>query len=115
MFPAYFAWQGACGVVALATAWGWTRTHPGTLHRLRFMVIALAFAIVLVGWPVVGKVETLRFARYAGDEAASAAFGLWHTVSLVLNFAALALVGAATGLAAALPADPPAGRPVTAG
>jgi glycerol-3-phosphate acyltransferase PlsY len=115
MFPRYFALQGMSGVVALATAWGWTRMYPDRIHRLRFMVIALAFALVLAGLPVVGKVESLRFARYSGDEAAKAAFGQWHTVSLFMNFAVLALAGVATALATRLPVDPPAVAPPKGG
>lgn len=107
VFPVYYALQGVCGVVALATAWGWMRTYSGFVNRLRFSVIALAFVMVLVGWPLVGKVESLRPARYAGDPVAVEAFRKWHLVSLALDCAALALVGLATALAARLPGDPP--------
>ena len=111
IFPVYYALQGVCGVVALATAWGWVRTYPGFVNRLRFSVIALAFVMVLVGWPLVGKVESLRPARYAGDPVAVEAFRKWHLVSLALDCAALALVGLATALAARLPGDPPPAPP----
>jgi acyl-phosphate glycerol 3-phosphate acyltransferase len=111
MFPQYFAIQGGCGLIALATAWGWTRTHPGRVHRVRLALIALALALVLASWPLVGVIEDLRFARYSPDpavaEPAEKAFGTWHGVSLALNFAVLLLVAAATALAARLPADPP--------
>jgi glycerol-3-phosphate acyltransferase PlsY len=108
LFPLYFALQGACGIVALVTAWGWTRSHPDRIQRVRLAVIAVAVAILLAAWPVVGKVEALRFARNAGEEAARAAFGLWHGVSLLLNFGVLALVGAAVALTARLPVEAPA-------
>jgi acyl-phosphate glycerol 3-phosphate acyltransferase len=115
MFPQYFALQGICGLVALVTAWGWTRTHPGRVHRVRFALIALGLLLVLAGWPLVEKIEGLRFARYSGDKAARAAanadFLFWHGISLSLNLATLALAGAATALAARLPGDPPSEPP----
>jgi acyl-phosphate glycerol 3-phosphate acyltransferase len=115
MFPQYFALLGACGLVALITAWGWTRSYPGRVHRVRFVVIALGVLLLLAGWPLVDKIEVLRFARYSADETvagpARAAFGLWHTVSLLLNLAAWALAGVALALAARLPADPPPATP----
>jgi hypothetical protein len=109
-----------CGVVALATAWGWTRSHPDRTHRVRFTLVAAALCLVLAGWPLVGVIEDLRFARYDPDPAvaapADAAFGRWHLVSVLVNLAVLALVAAATVLAARLPADPPApGPPEKAG
>jgi acyl-phosphate glycerol 3-phosphate acyltransferase len=111
MFPLYFALHGVCGLVALVTAWGWNRTYPGRVQSIRLLVIAFAAALVAAGWPLVGKVESLRFERYSPDQtvkaAAQSAFALWHTVSLLLNLAALALVGVATALMARLPADPP--------
>jgi acyl-phosphate glycerol 3-phosphate acyltransferase len=108
MFPLYFALQGLCGVVALITAWGWTKTAPAErTSRIRFAIVTMALALVLAGWPLVGKIEELRFARYAADEAvadpARAAFGVWHTVSLVLNLGTLVLVGIGLALAAKLP------------
>jgi acyl-phosphate glycerol 3-phosphate acyltransferase len=119
MFPQYFALQGGCGLVALITAWGWTRAYPGRIHRARFVVIAVGLLLVLAGWPLVDKIETLRFARYSADEAvavpARAAFGLWHTISLLLNLAAWVLAGAALALASRLPANPPAVPPEKAG
>ena len=118
MFPQYYAIQGACGVLALATAWGWTRSYPGRVHRVRFALIALALVIVLAGWPLVGLIDDLRVARYSADPAisgpAEAAFGRWHGLSLVLNLAVLILVGVALALAARLPGDPPA-EPTKAG
>ncbi|HEY1380870.1 MAG TPA: glycerol-3-phosphate 1-O-acyltransferase PlsY [Gemmataceae bacterium] len=118
MFPQYFAIQGACGVVALVTAWGWTRSHPDRVHRLRFWLIALALMIVLGSWPLAGVIEDLRVKRYSDDPAVSgpadAAFGRWHLMSVLVNLAVLALVAAATALAARLPAEPPAAPPAKA-
>jgi acyl-phosphate glycerol 3-phosphate acyltransferase len=109
MFPLYYALQGICGLVALVTAWGWTRTAPGRVHRVRFAVLAAALALVLIGWPLVGKVSELRAAYYAADAAtagaARAAFGLWHTVSLMLNIVTVVLAGVGMALAARLPAE----------
>lgn len=110
IFPQYFAVQGVCGLVALITAWGWTRSYSERVHRTRFALIAIAIAFVLAGWPIVIKVEGFRFARYSTDSAVAAAaksaFALWHTASLLVNFAVLGLVTAALALTAKLPADP---------
>jgi acyl phosphate:glycerol-3-phosphate acyltransferase len=108
MFPPYFALQGACAFVALVTALGWQKQNPGVrVHRWRVVVLLGAALAVLAGWPLVGKVSELRAARYAADaataDAAKAAFAAWHTVSLLLNLAAIALAGVALALAAALP------------
>jgi acyl-phosphate glycerol 3-phosphate acyltransferase len=107
IFPLYFALQGACGVVALLTAWGWARQSPERVHRIRFVVLALALALVLLGWPVVGKVSELRVARYAADaaiaDAAETAFNTWHMVSLAMSMGAIALAGVGLALAARLP------------
>ncbi len=115
LFPLYFALQGICGIVALVTAWGWARTHPGRVHRLRHALICFAFLFVLVGWRMLGPLEELRNGRYsqfpAAADAARSDFAFWHTISLFLNFAVLILVGLATALAARLPADPPAAPP----
>jgi acyl-phosphate glycerol 3-phosphate acyltransferase len=110
MFPLYFALQGACGVVALVTAFAWTKAAPTVpVHRIRFALLAMALALVLAGWPLVGKIEVLRFARYAADEAVAApareAFGLWHAASLILNLVVLLLVAVALALGARLPAS----------
>jgi acyl-phosphate glycerol 3-phosphate acyltransferase len=108
MFPLYFALQGACGLVAVVTALTWARQYPAArVHRWRFIVLTLAVVLVLLGWPLVGEVSDLRVARYAADtataDAARAAFATWHTVSLLLNMATVALAGAGLALAAALP------------
>src|SRR5262249_14446548 len=52
IFPLYFALQGVCGLVALVTAWGWTRAAPAErVHRVRFTLLVVALALVLIGWP----------------------------------------------------------------
>jgi hypothetical protein len=72
------------------------------VHRIRFVIILLALALVLAGWPFVGKVAELRVARES-SEAARAAFGRWHGISLSLNLATLVLATAGLALAACLP------------
>lgn len=107
MFPPYFALQGACGLVALATALAFARREPESrVHRVRFVVLAIAMAGVLAGWPLVAKVSELRVARYA-DESLRGAFGMWHGISLLLNFVVLGLVGIGAALVAALPGSIP--------
>lgn len=104
LFPPYFTLQGACGLIALITALSFARLESNRVHRVRFVVLAVALVGVLAGWPLVGKVAELREAYYA-DESLRGAFGMWHGISLLLNYAVLALVGLATALAAALPSD----------
>ena len=76
---------------------------------------------VLVGWPLERKVNALREPRYQAVDAfltsapadaeatrtaaleAKGEFGLWHGLSLLLNFGTVALVTAAMALAARLP------------
>jgi hypothetical protein len=74
------------------------------------MILVLALIMVLAGWPLVGRVSELRVARYTAGpqevEAVRAAFGTWHTVSLLLNLLTVLLVTVAMALAAWLP--PPA-------
>jgi acyl-phosphate glycerol 3-phosphate acyltransferase len=108
VFPWYFLVQGVCGLLALATAGAWAWSGPqGTLNKVRFIVLALALATVLAGWPLVRKVSDLRAERYSPDLAVAAAakaeFGRWHGYSLLLNFVTLGLVTVAMGLAAQLP------------
>lgn len=105
MFPLFFAIQGACGLLALATAAAWARI--GKIHGWRFTIVTAAVGLVLAGWPLVGKVAALREARDSADPAmataAREAFGMWHGISLSLNLATLVLVGVALAFAAALP------------
>jgi acyl-phosphate glycerol 3-phosphate acyltransferase len=104
MFSRYFLMQGVCGVLALVTSLRFWRDEPGwRVHRLRFWLLALALLTVIIGWPLEQHVGTLRLLRNQGDEAATAAFGMWHTISLFLNFATILVVTAATALTALLP------------
>jgi acyl-phosphate glycerol 3-phosphate acyltransferase len=107
IFPWYFLVQGVSGLLALATASTWTRKEPRAVHRLRFLILVLAMATVMAGWPLAQKVADLRAARYSADAAiaasANAAFMTWHTYSLILNLVTVLLVTVAMALAAQLP------------
>ncbi len=112
IFPPYFLLEGCCGVLAIATALPWSREEPQRkMHKLRFLILALALATVLIGWPIAQKVSDLRAPRYAGDPVVAAAaradFATWHLCSLLLNFGTVGLVTAAMALAARLPSDRP--------
>jgi acyl-phosphate glycerol 3-phosphate acyltransferase len=106
LFDWYFPLQGMCGFLAVATALPWSRRGP-RIHRFRSGVLLLAWISVLVGWPLARYVAQLRVERYAADSAlaasARAAFGTWHTYSLLFNFVALILVAIAMALAAQMP------------
>jgi glycerol-3-phosphate acyltransferase PlsY len=106
IFPWFFLIQGICGLLALVTGW----FKPSRrIDKVRFLVLALAFATVLAGWPIAEKVGELRKERYSLEPTSTAAesilaeFGKWHGISLLINFATLVLVAAGTGLAAHLP------------
>ena len=124
IFPLYFLLQAICGFVALATAWGWTRGSSCRLNRVRFWLIALACLGVAIGWPLEHYVaelrpgrneltdtylqansDTERAERLEPMRAARGEFGRAHGISLLLNFATLALVLAATALAGQLPSN----------
>ena len=103
IFPFYFALQAGCAVVALLTA-----LRLG--GRVRLAVCVLGAAAVAGGWMLQQKVSHLREERNTRtDEAYAAAapskalvadalaarraFGVWHGISLLANFAALGLSG----------------------
>src|SRR5207244_674362 len=100
VFPWYFLVQGVCGLLALATCAPWSGWDPEhTIHKVRFFLVALALAMVIVSWPLSQKVGELRFARYSFNKAEAASareqFGRLHAYSLLINFATLGLVTAA--------------------
>jgi acyl-phosphate glycerol 3-phosphate acyltransferase len=120
MFPWYFMLQGACGLVAVATALPWARR--GGVHRWRLALLLTALTLVIAGWPIELYVEQLRGPRDQKTEAylqaaspdamqqkemqsARAEFGMWHGMSLLLNYAVIVCVFGATALAAFLPAE----------
>lgn len=108
LFAYYFALQGVCGFLALIPALVWSRAPGRRIDQIRFFLLVLALATVLVGFPLSNYVSELRTARYSADNAvaerAKEAFGVWHTASLFLNFGTLLLVTGGMGLAAHLPA-----------
>lgn len=113
MFSWYFLIQGACALITTITALTWSAAAPGQrIHRIRALILLLAFAGVVLGWPLDQKVSALRLARYAAEPevaaAANAAFAAWHVVSLLLNMVVVLLVTIAMALAAWLPTTVPA-------
>ena len=118
MFFPYYALQVGCGAVALFTALAWA--GRGGVHRARVVILLLAVAGAGFGWWLERRVEQRREVRSRASDvvllstspssaqaqeadAARADFGIWHTYSLFANLATLALVTAATALAAYLP------------
>lgn len=124
MFDWYFLIQGVCAILALVTAIGWSRAEPNMrAHKLRVVVLLVAFATVAAGWPLERQVSALRGPRDAATDsllsaapnvsaslyeqavAARSTFGAWHGVSTLLNLGTIALVTVAMALTARLPAS----------
>jgi acyl-phosphate glycerol 3-phosphate acyltransferase len=110
IFPWFFRLEACCSIVAVLTAWSWSRSHRESgVHKLRSILAILALATVILSWPLLEKVSQLRWERYASDPdvavAAKAAFGAWHAGSLLLSFVTLLLVAALMALTVRLPAD----------
>jgi glycerol-3-phosphate acyltransferase PlsY len=120
IFPWYYGVQAVCGVLALATAlgWYWLPGQPGTVEKVRVVVLLLALVAVSVGYWMEGVVHELREERGKATDAAllhpepaaikaaeeaRAGFGRWHLYSLLVNFATLGLVTVGMALAARLP------------
>jgi acyl-phosphate glycerol 3-phosphate acyltransferase len=123
LFGWYFLIQGVCGFLAVATALGWSNLQPQSrAQKVRTAVLLAALGTVVIGWPLEQKVSELRGPRYEAMDAflqnkdpkmktttrdaaleARAEFGMWHGISLLVNFGTLALVAAAMALAAQLP------------
>jgi hypothetical protein len=121
LFGWYFGSQLVCGLLALATALAWFGL-PGTVHKLRVVVLVLTVLWVAGNWLLEKKVADLQIARNdASDEvlrsaapsperlqaanAAREAFGRWHVYSLLANFGTVLLVTIAMALAAGLPSS----------
>jgi hypothetical protein len=117
IFPVYFALQAGCGALALLTAMILSLMQGGRLNKARTVVCVLALTAVLGGWELEQRVHDLRVVRSQKTDALLAAasptteqvaevraarqeFGRWHGISLLVNFATLALTLTATGLAA---------------
>jgi acyl-phosphate glycerol 3-phosphate acyltransferase len=103
LFPRFFAMEAVCGAVALITALRWWR-EPGRVQRWRVLIIALALALVVVSWPISEKVSALRIERFT-SETAREAFGLWHSVSLLLSLVTAVMAFVSLALAARMPAE----------
>jgi acyl-phosphate glycerol 3-phosphate acyltransferase len=118
MFPWYYGIQGVCGLLALATAVGWTGARGG--QKIRLAVLVLAVGTLAVGWFLEQKVEDLRVVRSnTSDEVlrssnptnegiqkandVRAQFGRWHGYSFMTNLATVLLVTVAMVLTASLP------------
>jgi acyl phosphate:glycerol-3-phosphate acyltransferase len=101
IFPKYFALQLLCAGLATITALGW-RSRPGRVHVWRVRVLAAGFVCAIVSRPLADKVSALRLERFT-DDAAKAAFGEWHLMSLGLSFLTAILAGTALTMAARLP------------
>jgi hypothetical protein len=110
MFPAYFAMQAVCALIAVATAWTWFRADGGRrVHRVRVWVTAVGLVTILIGSAISAVVSDLRLKRFDADPTVAAdavrAFDTWHAVSLVLSFVTIVLACVALALAAQLPRD----------
>ena len=108
IFPWYFLLEGVCGVLTVVTALAWLRAEPhSVVHKVRFYLLGVALATVVLGWPIAQQVSIFRAARYDPDpvlaEAARAQFATWHLYSLALNLFTLALVTVAMALVARMP------------
>ena len=120
MFLWYFALQGVCGFIALATALPWPKfAQDSWMHKWRVNLLLIALVTVLIGWPLEQHISALREPRnqtmeaYLQDRAdatkakemqeARAEFIHWHQGSLLLNFATIVSVTAAMALAGNLP------------
>jgi hypothetical protein len=106
IFPFFFALQTGCAAVALVTSWG-----IGGPVRKGLCIAGLV--VVLSGWGIERLVHELRLPRNElTDRAladpnpsiltearmARARFGMWHGVSLLVNFAALGITLALVSL-----------------
>ena len=104
IFPKYFAMQTGCAIVALVTALTWWSAPWG---RARVIILGIATALVIVGWPISDTVSRLRLERFDPNPttaaAAKEAFGPWHLVSLGLSALSTLLAGAGMAMAASLP------------
>jgi hypothetical protein len=120
MFRPYYILQVVCGGLALLTALAWP---GGGVQRARVIVLLLALVGAAAGWRLEGEVEARRDTRsklsdavlemesaapspeqVRAAETARTDFGTWHTYSLLVNCATLALVTVAMAMGAFLPA-----------
>jgi acyl-phosphate glycerol 3-phosphate acyltransferase len=122
MFVPYFTLQAICGVLALGTAVGWSRSYAGRVHRLRTWLLLIALATVVISFWLDHEVNVRRDVRAETSDAVLLAlptvsdsliraadsaredFSRWHGYSILVNLVTLVLVTVATALAAQLPA-----------
>ncbi len=121
LFSWYYGLQTVCVILALSSAWTW---RGRSVDRLRRILLVITVALLGVGWWLDHVVHDLRGPRNNFTEeviraktpstsqidsalAARKAFGTWHGLSLLQNFATLLLVGIALGLASSLPTPLP--------
>lgn len=125
LFVWYYGLQSGCVLLALACAWSWPRLAPGQrVHRLRRALLVIAVVLLAIGWWLDGVVHNLRGPRNDKIEqmlqspdptppqietahAARAAFGMWHGLALLQNFAATLVVAVSLALAARMPEATP--------
>ncbi|MBI1832858.1 MAG: glycerol-3-phosphate 1-O-acyltransferase PlsY [Planctomycetes bacterium] len=122
MFTWYFALQGVCGFIALATAMALLK-EAGGVHRWRVNLLLAAVAFVLIGWPLERKVHELREPRnrltevYLNERTGQAkaeakeardTFGQWHLASVLMNLATIVCVAGAMAMAGNLSGAAPA-------
>jgi len=114
IFVWYFALQGICGFIGLATALPFAKL-PSSLHRWRVNLLIAALAFVLIGWPLEQYVSNLRVPRNQTTEAylqdrlnegkakwmddARRDFFVWHSVSVVINLLTIVCVTASMAMA----------------
>lgn len=109
IFPKYFAMMTVCGAVAVATGFAWWKL--GGVHRVRVVLLLIAFGLVLVGWPISDWVTQLRLERLSPDAAianeAKSNFKVAHFYSLGISLLTNLLTGIALFLAGCLPKTSP--------
>lgn len=102
IFPKYYLMQVICGFIALFTAGAWWRSERPLMYW-RTTAIIWALIFVIGGWRISDHVSQLRVERFHPDpavaDAARAAFGPWHLVSLLLSFITTCLAGVVLTLA----------------
>lgn len=131
MFKPYFGLQTICGVLALATAFGWSRGQAGKVHGVRTVLLAAALVTVGISWWLDLEVNARRDVRSQATDAAllqvggatqtqlevahqaRTDFNRWHGHSVSVNLVTLLLVTVAMALAAQLPTETVAPLPAS--
>jgi acyl phosphate:glycerol-3-phosphate acyltransferase len=121
VFPSYFLMQILCGVVALIPALTWWRTCvTDRANRWRCYLLLAGLTLALAGAWLEQKVHDLQGRRHTAVEsylksqtpteatikdmqAARKWFGMWHGISVLVNYAAILAVVGAMFLTVSLP------------